>query len=212
MTSKKAEQTSLQRGFYERPTLTVAKELRGKNLVRYLDGTKLIGRIVEVEAYIGEDDPACHARFGLTQRNSVMYGAGGFSYIYFVYGMYDMFNIVTEREGFPAAVLVRALEPLEGIDTMQRLRGVNDVRNLTNGPGKLCRAFGLDTSLSGVDLTKHAGQAPTELDLLYVSDGDCPKFEIESSSRIGIKEGTGRKWRFFIAGNPYVSGIAYRRS
>jgi DNA-3-methyladenine glycosylase len=199
MTSPKAEHRPLDRGFYTRPTLTVAEELLGKRLVRQVDGATLVGRIVEVEAYIGEDDPACHARFGRTGRNSVMYGQGGFSYIYFIYGMYNMFNIVTEREGFPAAVLVRAVEPLEGIGTMQRLRGTSEVGNLSNGPGKLCRAFGLDTSHSGVDLTGKA---------IYVSECEDADYSIAISSRIGIRQGTERKWRFYIEGNSFVSRSA----
>lgn len=199
MISVRAELQPLDREFYARPTLTVAEELLGKCLVRQVDGATLVGRIVEVEAYIGEDDPACHARFGRTDRNSVMYGRGGFSYIYFIYGMYNMFNIVTEREGFPAAVLVRAVEPLEGIDAMQRLRGISEVENLSNGPGKLCRAFGLDTSHSGVDLTEKA---------IYVSGCEGADHRVAVSSRIGIKQGTERKWRFYIEGNPFVSGPA----
>ncbi|MCK4657797.1 MAG: DNA-3-methyladenine glycosylase [candidate division Zixibacteria bacterium] len=197
--SVRAELRPLDREFYTRPTLTVAEELLGKCLVRQVDGAALVGRIVEVEAYIGEDDPACHARFGRTERNSVMYGRGGFSYIYFIYGMYNMFNIVTEREGFPAAVLVRAVEPLEGIDAMQRLRGTTSVGNLSNGPGKLCRAFGLDTSHSGIDLTGKA---------IYVSGCESADHSVGVSSRIGIKQGTERKWRFYIEGNRFVSRSA----
>ncbi len=195
----RAKLRPLEREFYTRPTLTVAEELLGKCLVRRVDGATLVGRIVEVEAYMGEDDPACHARFGRTERNSVMYGQGGFSYIYFIYGMYNMFNIVTEREGFPAAVLVRAVEPLEGTDTMQRLRGTTEVGNLSNGPGKLCRAFGLDTSHSGVDLTGKA---------IYVSGCESADHNVGVSSRIGIKQGTERKWRFYIEGNRFVSKSA----
>ena len=196
MISRRAELRPLDREFYTRPTLTVAEELLGKCLVRLADSAVLVGRIVEVEAYIGEDDPACHARFGRTERNSVMYGDGGFSYVYFIYGMYNMFNIVTEREGFPAAVLVRAVEPLEGVDAMRRMRGTNAVANLSNGPGKLCRAFGLDTSHSGVDLTGKT---------IYVSGRENADHSVAVSSRIGIKQGTERKWRFYIEGNPFVS-------
>jgi DNA-3-methyladenine glycosylase len=113
--------------------------------------------------------------------------------------MYNMFNIVTEREGFPAAVLVRAVEPLEGVDTMRRLRGTNLVGNLSNGPGKLCRAFGLDTSHSGIDLTGKA---------IYVSGYENAAHSIAVSSRIGIKQGTEREWRFYIEGNSFVSRSA----
>lgn len=196
MTYPKADLKPLDRSFYVRPTLTVAKELLGKRLVRCVDGDTLVGAIVEVEAYIGEDDPACHARFGPTDRNRVMYGQGGFSYVYFIYGMYNMFNIVTEADGFPAAVLVRALEPLDGIDIMKQLRGTNRMSELTSGPGKLCQAFGLDTSHSGLDLTS---------DVFYVADGDKSEFGVNASSRIGIKDGTDRKWRFYIDGCTFVS-------
>jgi len=196
MTSRKAKLRPLGREFYTRSTLVVAEELLGKCLVRQLGNARLVGRIVETEAYVGEDDPACHARFGRTDRNSIMYGQGGFSYIYFIYGMHNMFNIVTEREEFPAAVLVRALEPLEGIVTMQRLRETDVVRNLTNGPGRLCQAFALDTSHSGIDLTEGD---------IYVSFCERAKDDVAVSSRIGIKQGTERKWRFYIEGNPFVS-------
>ena len=195
-TYPKAELKPLDRSFYVRPTLKVAEELLGKRLVRCIDGQTLIGRIVEVEAYIGEDDPACHARFGPTDRNRVMYGEGGFSYVYFIYGMYNMLNFVTESEGFPAAVLVRALEPLDGIDTMKGLRGTDRMSELTNGPGKLCQALGLDTSHSGLDLTR---------DVLYVADGDLFESRMVASSRIGIKDGTDRKWRFYTDGSSFVS-------
>ena len=113
----------LSRGFFARQTLIVAQALLGQRLVRELDGIRLSGRVVEVEAYIGEDDQACHARPGLTKRNAPMYGLPGHAYVYLIYGMHHCLNVVTEREGFPAAVLVRALEPLEGIEKMRELRG-----------------------------------------------------------------------------------------
>lgn len=184
------------RSFYTRPTLDVARELLGKYLTRVIDGDQLRGRIVEVEAYIGENDPACHARFGETNRNRVMYGKGGFSYVYFVYGMYNMLNVVTEKSGFPAAVLIRALEPVAGLGKMKELRGRSSVAELTNGPGKLCDALGIDTSHSGIDLTGSD---------IFISYGNSEGFEIASSGRIGIKEGTERRWRFFVDGNRYVS-------
>jgi DNA-3-methyladenine glycosylase len=197
MTFTKAEFSPLRRAFYTRPTLTVARELLGKCLVRRIGDINLVGRIVEVEAYIGEGDPACHARFGQTGRNIVMYGLGGFSYVYFIYGMYNMFNVVTERKGFPAAVLIRALEPLEGIDEMRRMRGIDAVGSLTNGPGKLCAALGIDKSHSGVDLTNGN---------LYVTAADSSEYAVGESSRVGIRKGTDRAWRFFIEGNRFVSG------
>lgn len=194
----KAELRPLSRSFYTRSTLAVAEDLLGKCLVRRFDGCRLVGRIVEVEAYIGEDDPACHARFGPTARNSIMYGMGGFSYVYFIYGMYNMFNVVTERVGFPAAILVRAIEPLDGTETMRRLRQTERIGSLTNGPGKLCQAMALDTSHSGIDLTGNT---------LYLSEGDSAPPKIAASSRVGIKQGTDRKWRFYIEGHPCVSRL-----
>lgn len=197
-TFTKGDLKALPRGFYTRPTLDVAKDLLGRYMVRHFEGTRLIGRVVEVEAYIGEHDPACHARFGQTSRNSIMYGQGGYSYVYFIYGMYNMFNIVTERAGFPAAVLIRAIEPLDGIETMQRLRRTDRIANLTNGPGKLCQAMSLDTSDSGIDLTGNT---------LYLSDGDPAACRVAASRRIGIKQGTDRMWRFYIDGHPFVSRL-----
>jgi len=187
----------LTRDFFEQPTLDAARNLLGKV---FFDQriNNLSGRIVEVEAYIGRDDPACHARFGQTERNSVMFGPGGFTYIYFIYGMYDMLNFVTEPAGTPAAVLIRALEPLSGLEIMKINRKTDKRVNLTNGPGKLCRAFGLTTADSSLDLT--SGK-------LFVADDGYKAEHIAVSSRIGIKEGTKRQWRFYIDGNKFVSKV-----
>jgi len=189
----------LQRSFYERYTIDVAKDLLSKLLVRRLsDGSYVAGVIVEVEAYRGKDDPASHAYRGLTPRNKVMFGKPGIAYVYFTYGMYHCLNIVTEPEGVPAAVLIRAVEPVFGIDIMMKFRGTKDVRNLTNGPGKLTMAFNITRELNGVDMTKN--------DVLFVTNYDKYRdFEIESSPRIGIKVGLDKLWRFYIKGNPYVS-------
>jgi DNA-3-methyladenine glycosylase len=187
----------LDRGFYLRDTITVARDLLGMCIVRDIEGNLIAGRIVEVEAYIGEDDPACHARFGPTDRNRVMYGPGGLSYVYFIYGMYNMLNIVSDREGFPAAVLIRALEPVKGIERMKSLRGTDVVENLTSGPGKLCTALAIDTTLSGVDLTQRGS--------MYVVRGNREPVEIVATPRIGIKDGVDRDWRFSERGNPHVS-------
>ncbi len=191
------DRNTLDRGFFARDTIAVAKDLIGQYIVRDVDGHSLAGRIVEVEAYIGEDDPACHARFGPTDRNRVMYGPGGFSYVYFIYGMYNMLNVVSDREGFPAAVLIRALEPIEGIDKMIELRGVSRLQNLTSGPGKICEALDIDISLSQIDMTERGA--------LYIVEGNRKASTIASTSRIGIREGLDRKWRFIEEGNPYVS-------
>lgn len=188
----------LPRSFYRRPTLTVARELIGALLVRRLDnGSQLIGKIVETEAYIGEEDPACHAARGRTPRNAIMYGPPGYAYIYFTYGMHYCLNAVTEEEGFPAAVLIRALEPVEGLETMRKFYGRSQVSRLTNGPGKLCRAFALDKSLNGADLCG---------DLLFIAAGEpAPEQNIAVTPRIGIRAGREYPWRFCLKGNPFVS-------
>jgi len=143
--------TILPRSFYNRPTLTVARELIGARLVRILNGAKLVGVIAETEAYIGETDLACHAKAGLTARTAPMFGAPGHAYIYFTYGHHWMLNAVTEREGFPAAVLIRAIQPIEGIEIMMERRGGRDDML---GPGKLTQALGITKSENQVDLTE----------------------------------------------------------
>jgi DNA-3-methyladenine glycosylase len=138
----------LSRSFYSRPTLTVARELLGARLVRILDGVRLAGIITEAEAYVGEEDLGCHAKSGKTKRNAVMYGPPGHAYVYFTYGMHWMLNAVTEREGFPAAVLIRAMEPVEGADIISARRRGGD----TTGPAKLTQALVIDAALNGVNL------------------------------------------------------------
>lgn len=140
----------LPRSFYDRPTLKVARELIGARLVCVLRGRRLVGIISETEAYIGEKDLACHAKAGRTPRTAVMYGPPGHAYVYFTYGNHWMLNVVTEREGFPAAVLIRAIHPIEGQAVMSRRRGGRD----TFGPGKLTQAMGITGSENGLDLTK----------------------------------------------------------
>jgi DNA-3-methyladenine glycosylase len=186
----------LGRDFYLRPTLTVARDLIGKYLVFETGSGLLSARLVEVEAYIGESDPACHAAVGKTQRNEVMYGQGGFSYIYFIYGMYHCLNVVTEREGFPAAVLVRGAMPVDGIDVMKSRYANPDANKLTNGPGKICKAFDLTKAHNGLDLVGEN---------LYFEDRGYKPSKIERTSRIGIKKGTEKKWRFFEPASDYVS-------
>jgi len=157
----------------------------------------LTGRIVEIEAYIGSD-PASHAARGMTDRNKVMFEAGGVSYVYFTYGMHFCFNIVTDRKGFPAALLVRALQPLDGIETMKELRRTPEVRKLTNGPAKLCQALGISRELNGVELDSS--------DFFVADDGFVVQAkDIGVSTRIGIKVGTEKKWRFFLKGNEFIS-------
>ncbi len=189
---------ALQRAFYSRVTLRVAKDLLGKNLVRRIDSDELIGRIVEVEAYRGADDPASHAYRGRTGRNQVMFGKPGVAYVYFTYGNHYCLNIVTEPEGTPAAVLIRALEPVARIKMMKGNRGVTDVQNLTNGPGKLTKTLKIGADLNGYDMVN--GEA------LFVADVEQPnKFQIISKPRVGIRVGTDKLWRFYIDGNRYVS-------
>ena len=179
----------LPRSFYNRPTREVARDLLGKYIVYDSPEGKLAGRIVEVEAYIGWDDPACHAARGETGRNAVMFGPPGFSYIYFIYGMYFCLNFVTEKKGFGAAVLLRACEPTEGLDTMYKNspRIKSDLQ-LLNGPGKFCRSFGLSREQNGLDLTGS---------VLYIEDRAEKAPRIGRSQRVGIREGQDKLWRFF---------------
>lgn len=193
--------TRLGREFYQQPTLHTARNLLGKRLVRVLDGQRLSGLIVEAEAYIGEDDRACHASRGRTPRTEVMYGPAGRAYVYFIYGMHHCFNVVTEEEGFPAAVLIRALEPLEGLQWMRRHRPGRPDDQLTNGPGKLCTALAIDRALNGVDLCSSQ--------VFFIEGGrTVADGQIATSPRIGIRSdevARSRPWRFYIRGNRCVS-------
>lgn len=197
--------------FYRRDTITVAKELLGKKLVRILNGKKLSGLIVETEAYIGVDDLASHARRGLrTARNEVMYLEGGHAYVYFIYGMYYCLNFVTKDRDQPEAVLIRAITPLDGLDEMLRLRNVSRPlktkasgnsrweQNLTNGPGKLCLALDIDRKLNGEKLNGR---------VLYCEDGPTKvrARDIMATPRIGVDyAGDAAKWplRFLWEGSP----------
>ena len=220
----------LDRKFYNRSTLKVARELLGKYLVVQKDGYNLSGKIVETEAYIGFRDPASHAYRGMTPRNEVMFGDPGYAYIYITYGMHHCLNLVTERNGYPAAVLIRALEPADGIEIMKRRRKTKDclmgrglnprpslrtgvqplsehrnLKSLTSGPAKLCQALNVDRKLNGADLCSN---------IIYVEDRGEVVGRIASSSRIGIlkippkagKEGKQKKWRFYVKNNEFVSG------
>jgi len=143
----------LPRAFFARPTLRVARDLLGQRLVRIEPGgTRTSGWIVETEAYVGQADLGCHAHIGRTARNEVMWGLAGHAYVYFTYGMHWMLNVVTEREGFPAAVLLRAIVPSEGAPRMRRRRSGRPPSALTDGPAKLCQALGIDRRLNGHDL------------------------------------------------------------
>lgn len=170
----------------ERPTLEVLPLLLGKVLVHEQRGNRVSGVIVEAEAYIGTDDPACHAARGLTPRTAPMFGPPGRTYVYLNYGLHHLINVVTEREGFPAAVLIRALAPLEGLATMRRRRGGAPDARLCNGPGNLTQALGIDLRHNEADLS--AGPVRLEDHGIRVDD-------VRYTPRIGIRVGTDRLWR-----------------
>jgi len=194
------------RDFYERNTLTVAKELLGKYLIHNsIDGIT-VGKIVEVEAYIGPDDPASHAYKGRrTSRTEAQFGPGGYAYIYQIYGKNFCFNVVTQKMGMPEVVLIRALEPIKGLELMAKRRGFSQLTNkiikeLTNGPSKLCQAMGIDKSLYGINLCG---------DVLFIAETNPDKtFEIIATPRINIDYAGDAKhynWRFLIKNNKFVS-------
>lgn len=199
---------ALPRDFFARPTLLVARELLGQRLVRHWEGQRLAGRIVEVEAYIGMDDLASHARFGKTKRNAAMFGPPGCAYVYLIYGMYACLNLVTEAENFPAAVLIRALEPIEGIEIQQQRRGASvALRDLARGPGRLCQALAIDRSLDGVDVC--APGAP----LWIEPDADIAAEDVMQGPRIGVTGDEAARtapWRFLVRESPWVSGTNRR--
>ena len=195
----------LPRQFYTRTNvLSVARDLLGKLLVvPASDGTRVSGLIVEAEAYRGPQDRASHAFGGRrTRRTETMYQLGGTAYIFFVYGMYNQFNVVTNDEDIPHAVLIRALQPAEGIELIKLRRAGQSERNLTNGPGKLCIALGIDRSLDGSDLmgTK-----------VWIEEGErISRSRIASGPRVGIdyaEEWVDKPWRFWIRDNPFVSRL-----
>lgn len=197
------------RSFYEQDAITVARNLLGKYLVHNIDGEKLTGRIVEVEAYMGPEDKAAHSyNYRRTPRTEIMYGPAGYAYIFRIYGMYNCMNVVTAGIDKPQAVLIRALEPISGLDKISERRygkkynelKKSQVINLANGPGKLCMALGIDISNYGDNLLG---------DRLYITEGSIDdKFEVTSSERINIdyaEEAVHYPWRFYIQGNPFVS-------
>jgi DNA-3-methyladenine glycosylase len=193
----------LPRAFYDRPTLDVAAALIGKVLV-HRGRAPSAGIIVEVEAYIGESDPACHAAPGPTKRNRPLYGPPGHAYVYLNYGMHCLVNVVTETTGSPAAVLIRALAPLDGLSAMRRRRArtLRDVE-LCRGPGNLTKAMGITLAENGVDLCGRR---------LLIEDRWLDAMTIGWSTRIGIRVGTDRVWRCYAIDHPAVSGPRLSRS
>lgn len=192
----------LPRSFFDAPPEQVARLLLGKILVRRGAGGQLAGRIVETEAYLGEHDAAAHAASGRTARNAVLYGPSGQAYVYNIYGLHSCINVSCLPEGVPGCVLLRALEPLQGIPGMRRNRGLSGsagIHQLTSGPGKLCQALGITRAKdNGLDLTGAAGR-------LGLVEDDFQCGEIRVTPRIGISKAADWPLRFFIAGNPCVS-------
>ena len=204
--ARKVIMKKLSLSFYQRPNvIQVAKELLGKILVTKWDGIETSGRIVEVEAYNGVIDKASHAAGGRrTNRNEVMYGKGGFAYVYLCYGIHHLFNVVTNEKEIPHAILIRALEPIKGVDVMLERTGKVKLDNtLTRGPGNVSKAL-------GISFKHHSGHSLLSKDLFITEDDFIPnKKSIGASPRIGVDyagEDTKLPYRFFIKGNPFVSG------
>ncbi|MGD2249991.1 MAG: DNA-3-methyladenine glycosylase [Candidatus Methanofastidiosia archaeon] len=185
----------LKKSFYQEKAVNVAKNILGCKLVSEIGGKnkRTAGIIVETEAYTGEDDPGSHAYTGKTTRNSIMYGEPGRAYVYLIYGMYYLFNVVTCAPEVPGAVLIRALEPAEGVDTMKKRRNTDKIDNVTTGPGKLTQALGIASDHNGLDITG---------DTLWIEEYTTPG-HIGVSSRIGVAD--EQLLRFFIKGNKFVS-------
>jgi DNA-3-methyladenine glycosylase len=195
----------LPRSFYARPPRPVARALLGKVLVRQTPDLLLTARIVEVEAYLGENDPAAHAAAGKTLRNAVLFGPPGYAYIYFIYGNHYCLNVSCEREGIGGGVLFRAVEPISGIEEMAHARGLTihgprDLPKLTSGPGRMAEAFGITRERdNGCDLTSNSGT-------LWIADDGYKTKGIRLSPRIGITKAADHLLRFYLAGNAFVSG------
>jgi DNA-3-methyladenine glycosylase len=193
-------QSHLHRAFYDRPTGLVAQQLLGQFVVTQTDEGLTAGRIVETEAYLGADDPASHAARLKRGPVEVMWGEPGVAYVYRSYGIHAMLNVVAKIAGETGAALIRALEPVVGLDLMRQRRGVEDERLLCSGPGKLCQALGIELDWQGTDLVTS--------ERLWIAPGP-PVSNIAVSGRIGISRGQEHPWRFWETGNPHVS--AHRR-
>ena len=191
----------LPREFYARPTLEVARELIGKVLVHDTPAGTAAGVIVETEAYIGEDDPACHASFGRTARSEPLFGPPGFAYVYLNYGIHCLMNAVTEADGYPGAVLIRALQPLDGLELMRKRRAPDgrdiDDHALCRGPGNLTKALGITITDNRLDLTTSK---------LAIEDRSISVGRIATGPRIGIRVAIERPWRYWVEGHRSVSG------
>ncbi|HID60594.1 MAG TPA: DNA-3-methyladenine glycosylase [Hadesarchaea archaeon] len=187
----------LPRSFYERDTAQVARGLLNKTLVHRSREGITSGRIVETEAYYGKNDPASRASRRRTKLNWLMWEEGGLAFVYMIHARW-MFNVTTEREGVPGAVLIRALEPLEGLKLMKQRRGTTDEQNLASGPGKLTQAMGITYNHHGLDLTDPKSE-------LVITGGENRPIEIASSHRIGVSKDLKRKLRFYVLGNLHVS-------
>ncbi len=184
----------LRRSFYERPTVEVARDLLGKILVH----GRTAGRIVETEAYLGGDDLAAHSARGITNRTRVIFGPPGHAYVYFIYGMYDCLNLVAEPAGKPGCVLLRALEPMAGLEIMRERRpAARSPRQLASGPGRLTLAMGITRAHNGADVTRG--------DLVVRQLDNEPPHEIQVTPRIGIRHCAEWPLRFIIRDNPYAS-------
>lgn len=188
----------LSRSFFARPTTEVARELLGKIIVHKLNGHTLAGKIVEAEAYLGAGDQAAHAARGLTNRTKVLFGPPGHAYVYFIYGMYECLNLVCEPDGIAGCVLIRALEPVAGIEEMQRRRpAARRLRDLASGPGKLTLAMGITR--------KHYGRDITQGDLQVREFAGAGPREVVTTTRIGISVSQELPLRFYIKDNEFVS-------
>jgi len=193
----------LPRQFFNRPILQVVRELLGMRLVRLEDGQRLSGRIIEAEAYRGEEDLGCHAYHGRTARTQVMYGPPGHAYVYFTYGMHWMLNFVVEAEGFPAAILIRAIHAVEGTDIMAARRAGQPPQHWTDGPGKICQALNIDRKLNGCDLCDPASELFVEF------DEPVPEASTTIGPRVGLysvpEPWKSIPWRFRVETKPFLT-------
>lgn len=187
----------LKEDFFRRDTILVAQDLIGKIMCVNLYGKCLTGKVVETEAYLGPGDPGSHSFRGKTKRNATMFGPAGFSYVYQIYGMYFCYNVTTDQEHIPAAVLIRALEPVTGLETMSKNRRRKDVKDLLSGPGKLCQALGITKDVDGTS----AIRGPVR----FLLPDESTNLPIITTTRIGLNQGADLKLRFYLQNSPYIS-------